>query len=170
MSLLPPDVGRTDKPGMEKSHEVYGRFDRAKKALCAASSKGKEAVMEAAKEFLIAKDEYDKLPNRHGILGGRRRKTRRSRRRKTRGGVETNPKGSPNGFGASGTAALAALAGRSAQQQALADTSGITGLPRVTEDPNENADSTSTRRKKEQRESVSGLFGKKGARRTRRRR
>ena len=80
MSLLPPDVGRTDEPGMKKSHEVYGRFDRAKKALCAASSKGKEAVLAAAKEFGIAKDEYDKLPNRHGILGGRRR-------RKTRGGA-----------------------------------------------------------------------------------
>lgn len=97
-----------------------------------------------------------------------RRKTRRSRRRKTRGGVETNPKGSPNGYGASGTAALAARL-RSAKQQEMASTSRITGLPRVPEG-DENGPSTTTMRKEDgPRGPVSGLFEKKGARRTRRR-
>jgi hypothetical protein len=95
MSLLPPGTARTDEAGMKKSHIVYTRFVAAKKALCSAASKGKAEVMAAAQEFGLAKDEYDKLPLRAGILGGksRRRKTRGSRR-KTRGGL--NPIGSPD--------------------------------------------------------------------------
>ena len=69
---------RTDEAGMKKSHEAYARLIAAKKALCIASTKA--AVMEAAKEFLMAKDDYERLPAREEILGGR------SRRRKTRGG------------------------------------------------------------------------------------
>ena len=170
MSLPPIGMldGKLEDTDPCKNYKRAKAWHAKKKTECS----GRETTLECQKALDAANvDEIQRGQAAKGCSGGRRRrKTRRSRRRKTRGGVETNPKGSPNGFGASGTAALAALAGRSAQQRALASTSGITGLPRVTEDPNENADSTSTRRKKEQRESVSGLFEKKGARRITRRR
>ena len=134
MSLLLPGTARTDEAGMKKSHIVYTRFANAKKALCIASSKGKAEVMAAAKEFGLAKDEYDNLPNRAGILGGksRRRKTR-GRRRKTRGGDDekpgyrdTNPSKAPSGAQTRGTEALANLAAR-ANQARLASTPAVGG-------------------------------------------
>jgi hypothetical protein len=92
----------------------------------------------------------------------------RSRRRKTRGGVETNPIDAPSGYGASGTAALAKLAVRNK----LASTATVGGpLPTIGEN-GENTRSTATVKHNEApRPPLSGLFDKKGARRriTRRR-
>ena len=172
MSLLLPGTARTDEAGMKKSHIVYTRFANAKKALCSASSKGKAEVMAAAKEFGLAKDEYDNLPTRAGILGGksRRRKTRGSRR-KTRGGVETNPIDAPSGFGASGTLVLANLAARNKQAE-LASTAAVGGpLPPIREDGENTGSTTTVKSKEAPRPLVGSLFDKKGARRriTRRR-
>ena len=106
--------------------------------------------------------------------GGGRRRTRRTRRRKTRGGVnkpgyrDTNPEDAPSGAQGHGTAVLARLAAEN--QGGLASTRKITGLPRVTEDSNENSRSTSTWRRKEgRRPAVKGLFGRARRRITRRR-
>jgi hypothetical protein len=94
----------------------------------------------------------------------------RSRRRKTRGGVETNPIDAPSGYGASGTAALAKLAAQNERQQALASTATVGGpLPTIGEN-GDNAASTATVRSNDvSRGSVRGLFDKKGGRHTRRR-
>jgi hypothetical protein len=162
---------------MKKSHIVYTRFANAKKALCSASSKGKAEVMAAAQEFGLAKDEYDNLPPRAGILGGksRRRKTR-GRRRKTRGGDDekpgyrdTNPRGSPDSRKARQRVVDEATAKR---QAGLASTAAVGGPLSTIREDGENPLSTTTVKSKEApRPLVSSLFDKKGARRriTRRR-
>jgi len=161
----PKDPPKPTKEQQDKAVAVLAKIRAAQQAYIAnKTDANKKALADAHAEWRGLPDLF------FSEYGGRRRKTRGSRR-KSRGGVygDTNPIGSPDSRGARQRVVDEATAQRRAE---LASTAAVGGPLSTIREDGENTRSTTTVKSKEApRPLLSSLFGKKGARRriTRRR-